>query len=979
MIGNKHIFGSVRIALVATSILATVPAFAQLSTSTVRGTVTTEQGAASGAQITVANTETGQIIETKSGGSGDYNLAGLKPGTYDITVVAGEEKAARRVTILVGQTVDVDIALSKGDASTDIIVLGYVKETKTSEIATNVTAQQIRTLPQTDRNFLAFTALAPGVRFNDNDGNNGTRSFTSGASPQSQVNISIDGQSLKSDVLASGFAGQDSSRGNPFPQLAIGEFRVLTQNFAAEYEQAGAATITSITKSGTNTFHGEAFGSFTNKDLIERGFFDKRNNNPKPDFQRVQYGAGLGGPIIKDKLFFFVSYEGNEQTRSRNVVLGSRDADNLARFGSNEGNFSAPFNEKLFFGKITYQPSNSDTIDLSSTLRRERNITDFGGQDAFSRARNIRQETTSVLLKHTHRGDNFLNEASIDYFDSAFQQIPIDTSPAQIFQGVINIGGNANSQNIAQKGYTFRENATFDNIDFAGTHVIKAGFKLAFKDYTLTKSFAATPQFVFREDSGRPIGGIEGNPIDPNTVSDFSFPVSADLLLGSPDATVRAKNTQFGIYVQDDWKANDKLTFNIGLRWDYESNLFDNDYVTPANAAAAIRTLPATFYFDPENYITDGTNRKPRLDLFQPRLGFSYDLFGDKSTVIFGGAGRYYDRNNFNNVLDERIRLLQVTGSFQFTAPGTAPGFRNGQPTVAFDPIYLTADGLRTLAASNAQLGVPELFAAPNNALPPRTDQYSLGVRRKFGAIETSITGSYIYGSHGYTHLFATRNDNGLGSCCDTSTVRPFGFGNVLIGSDSLETKYLALYVTIDKPYTQASGYGFNIAYTLAKGRQTGNDLFSLDYLTPRTGGFFPSANDETHRIVASGQVDLPFGLKFSTLSTLGSGTPYDIADFSRGFDFGQSRILLKSGRPPANCLGVFAFCEFNFTLQKEFSVYGGKLGAAVDIFNAFDNKNFGGFDGFVPPTPEVNTNLGNPSNLITQPRSVQFRVFYRF
>ena len=211
------------------------------------------------------------------------------------------------------------------DAGNEIIVRGgLLRETRTSEIATNVSQEQLRLLPQTDRNFLSFAALAPGVRYNDSETD---KSFTSGASPASQVNVFIDGVSLKNKVREGGVAGQQNSRGNPFGQLAVQEFRVITQNYKAEYEQAGAAIITAVTKSGTNEFHGEVFGQYTDRSLTQRSFIDERQGNPKPAFERKQYGISLGGPIIEDRLFFFAAYEGNDQDRAFNVQsTGAPDA-----------------------------------------------------------------------------------------------------------------------------------------------------------------------------------------------------------------------------------------------------------------------------------------------------------------------------------------------------------------------------------------------------------------------------------------------------------------------------------------------------------------------------------------------------------------------------------------------------------------------------------------------------------------------------
>ena len=136
-----------------------------------------------------------------------------------------------------------------------------------------------------------------------------------------QVNVFIDGVSLKNNVQQGGVVGQDVSRGNPFSQFAVQEFRVLTSNFKAEYEDAGTAIITAVTKSGTNDLHGEVFGTFQNDSIDQPGLFPTaRTTSDVPILSATNIGAALGGPIIKDKLFFFANYEGNVQDRALTVT-----------------------------------------------------------------------------------------------------------------------------------------------------------------------------------------------------------------------------------------------------------------------------------------------------------------------------------------------------------------------------------------------------------------------------------------------------------------------------------------------------------------------------------------------------------------------------------------------------------------------------------------------------------------------------------
>ena len=948
------------------TMMAAVPASAQTITATLSGQVRDAQGApVADAVITARNEGTNQTVTTRSDANGQYTLPGLRPAPYTISTTIGGATVTDRVTIEIGQSATLDLSPpavaaaeqpAAGAGDNAIVVTGRrLVETRTSEVATNVSQQQIRRLPQTDRNFLAFTQLAPGVKYNDSETNRG---FQSGASTPAGVNVFIDGVNLKNTVLDQGVAGQQDSRGNPFAQLAVQEFRVITQNYKAEYEQASAAIVTSVTRSGTNEFHGDAFVSYTGKGLTAKNIFDKRANRPEPDFKRTQYGAALGGPIIRDKLFFFGAYEGNDQDRASTVVLGTNDPFFVDQFGDLEGNFTSPFRSDLYFGKLTFLPTDEHTIDLSASRRKETDIGGFGCNFncivSFEAAEDKRNTIDTYLGKWTYRGNGLLNEASIDYLNYNYNPTSLSpNSPTFEYEGIIIFGGKDGSQDIKQRNLTFRNDLTIPDVTFAGTHTFKMGIKYSRQRYEFNKLFNVQPKYVFRGP-------------------DYSFPQQAFLGLGDP--TIKARNNVFGIYVQDDWDVTDKLQLNLGIRWDRESNMFNNKYVTPANAAALLRALPQTDYFDADDYITDGGDR-PVYDMIQPRFGFSYDFFDNQSTVLFGGFGRYYDRNVFNNTLDERFRLQYTIGRFEFSEDGSP---RNGIPTVAWDPAYLTREGLIALQAS-ALTGLPELFAVKNNAKPPRTDQFSLGVRQRLGKSWTaSITGSYIRGKNGYTHLFATRQNNGTGNCCDVALANSFGYANVLIGSDSLDTRYKALYLTLDKPYSVASGWGVNIAYTLQKAEQNGNDLFSLDRVTPDDYGFRDKAGIERHTLVIGGLIDLPWGLKASTLTKLGSGQAYQTFFTT---DFSVDNNVIGAAFPDKNCLGLFARCEVDVTLEKEFKLFGThRATIALDVFNLFNNKNYTAFNSFVCcGAPPENFNFGRPNALLTLPRRLQLRAGYRF
>ncbi len=241
-----------------------ITAQGQTTTATIRGSVNDESGNIfPGAEITATNVNTGFRYQATAQSDGTFNLGGLTPGRYRIEVSGPSYKqSTKEMTVLVGQTIDTDFKLSPDLVlMEEITVVGtdVAVETRTTEVATNVTTRQIENLPQGDRNFLNFAALAPGVQLSTDPNRKELRGGAQGAS---STNVFIDGVSLKNDVIQGGVIGQDASRGNPFPQNAVQEFRVITQNYSAEYQKASSAIISAVTKSGTNLFAGDVFYFF---------------------------------------------------------------------------------------------------------------------------------------------------------------------------------------------------------------------------------------------------------------------------------------------------------------------------------------------------------------------------------------------------------------------------------------------------------------------------------------------------------------------------------------------------------------------------------------------------------------------------------------------------------------------------------------------------------------------------------------------
>ena len=935
-------------------------ALAQLTTGTLRGRITMSgaPAPANTARIEGAHLDSGYLVQATPGSGGAYTITGLRPGTYRFVVeVSGYDAVVREVRVGVGETVTLDVDVTEEMPIEEIVVTGRANlAAKTSEVGLNIDQAVINNLPQNNRNFLNFAALAPGIRISDDEFR---KEFSSGGLGASQTNVFVDGVSLKNNVTQGGLVGQDASRGNPFPQLAVKEFRVLTQNFKAEYEQAGSAIITAVTRSGGNDFRGDVFGNFQSRTLVANDIFTERREEPKPAYKRYQFGGFVSGPIIKDQLHFFATYEGNIQDRANRVTLGTPTTENLERFGQYEGSFTSPFRGHLGFGKLSWQPDPANTVEVSVSIRRESDVRSFGGETSFETAENVRNNVYTTVLRHRYSGRAWQNEASFDFLHSQFN--PVSLNPDLVgleYQGAVRIGGRDTSQNILQKGFTVRDSVSLTDLWWLGAHLVKIGAKVSFQDYSVDRTLFGNPTFRFRD---APVDGL-------------SFDVPFEAQYGVGDPVVSSDNWQFGLFVQDDWEVTDRLTINVGVRWDVETNPLNNDYVTPPQVretaiavAEQVRALNGPGFFDVENYLTDGSNRPVFLGAIQPRIGFSYDVFGDLGTVFFGGAGRYYDRTLFNTGVDERLRQQYAVRTFLFSEDGQP---RGGAETIRWRPEYLSVNGLDALIESGTAPN-PEIFLLENDTRPVRTDQLSLGVRQQVGPLNASVTYSHIRSAHGVGFYPANREATGDRNFLPV----PNNFGNILISADDRASWYHGMYVTVEKPYRPNSPWGLSLAYTLAWAEHRGFD-FNFDFPTIKDSPVVPTGNDERHRFVLAGIVGLPLGLKLSTLITLGTGTPYTIID-DREPGSSLNRVRHQAGRPP----GGLNYRQVDLRLEWDYALVGDyRVRASVEAINIFNFANFADYDGNIPADgPSANPTFGQPRQITGPTARWQFGLAMGF
>ena len=966
---------------VALAVLSTNVAMAQNATGTMRGVVTGSGGTGvSDAQISARNVESGVVRNTTSRDEGIYVLPGLAPATYDVTVRRiGTTAVTRRVVIQIGATQIQNFSLTDRPTQLQgvVVTAAPTVETRTSEVATNVSEAQITKLPTASRNFLDLAALAPGVTVTEDRINSTSfRTFSAGGQPASAVNLFIDGTSFKNDLTSGGVAGQDASRGNPFPRNAIQEYRVISQNFKAEYQKASSAVITATTKSGGNEWHGNLLVGYQNASFVSLDTFQRadQKNNPttfrKPPYNRTLTAISAGGPIVRDKLHFFGSYEGNIQNRSSRVNFNAPPAGfpalDSVRLSQYNGTFGSPFRENLFFGKISNAINDRSTAEFSVSHRNETDVRDFGGGVAYEAALNYRQNVSVGQLRYNYFVGPWLNEAKVDY--SRFQRAPkpnnaITSRVYQYSNSDQRIGGFLSTQDFTQKRLGFRDDLTYSGFRMFGEHVIKGGGNVDFVKYDIIKDNDGTPKFTYRDIANSGNG---------DQVYNYNTPYQLNYGTGNPN--FNANNNQVGMYLQDDWTPVERLTVNLGIRWDFESRMMNYDYVTPKNVVDTLTRynsqLPTPL--DLSRYISTGNNRKPFYGAFQPRLGFSYGIDKQNKTTVFGGFGIYYDRSLFDISIDETQKITHPSYTVTFAPRGMAPA--GGQ--VAFQDSYLTADKA-TLDALVGRSGQPEAWLIDRAAKVPKSRQWNFGVRQLINEYALSATWAAVRGEDQLTLNWANFGLNPNGSCCTNFNIGAHGFNNFIYSTNDAKTWYDALQMQLDRPYSRGSlqefGWGGGLAYTFAKREVQGVDNLGEVFAFPNAQNIprHPT-NDEKHRVVANWITDVPylFGIQFSGLATFGGAYTQDVGCPGRFCGVGYERGGFKVP-------GTFPYRNVDMRFRKDFPNFGRSqsFGLTLDLFNAFNRDNFGCYR----TGNRKDANFGTPGCVVADARRYQIGAEYDF
>jgi Carboxypeptidase regulatory-like domain/TonB dependent receptor-like, beta-barrel len=951
--------GLERAALCGALVWAALPAAAQQTTGNINGRILDEQGTAvPGVTMTATHNATGFVRSGVSDEEGIYRLNALPVGTYDVVAsLTGFSTVSKPgIVVNVGQTLDVNFDLKVAQVAENITVTTGTPliETSSSAVGGVVDIGRIESLPLNGRQFANLAATVPGVGlgFHADPTKSTQYSPQIGGGNGRNVNYQIDGGDNNDDTVGGLL--------QLFPLEAIQEFNFVTSRYKAEYGRSNGGVMNIVTKSGSNQLSGTGFTLFRDDAMNARTETERLADAPKQDYRRYQFGGSVGGRIVENKAFFFGAIERTQQDTFQVVNTSGL-------FPEDDGPYATPYRENLLTGKVTLSPPGSHYVTVR--YGRNSNTQPFGAapQAPPSNWGESENEFNSFNVNHNWvLSSTILNEFVFQYADFANAITANSGDPTQTFPNGVAIGQNANTpQSTEQKKWQFRNDISWSLSRLGGLgHSFKAGVNYVHEPHLLASANNGTNDYAYTHltnDLNGPLSLITRN----GGLSEASTPL--DL---------------FSAYVQDDWRLTDRLTLNVGLRYDvvtgYQIDQSLNPNFTKTVAAARaglLEGIPGLENFDEE----------PREDYdnFQPRLGVVYDVRGDGKDVIRGGWGVYYDVSYTNSsVLFPAFDANGIGFGRIFEVTNTA-GIRN--PDGSF---YAIGQPISNIADQNQadpnQLPLIGQFLDPRIE-QPYTRQASVGWSHELMS-NTVVTVDYVR-IDGRDLNIRPR----LNTINPATGVRYLAFLNLVPNVATTrpavsrgKSQYDGLILGLKR--RMSAGVDVTATYTLSDSKSTigtASDELSLDNIQDATNPFDAPVQfgpnrrtDARHRGTISAVLQLPFAITASPFFIFRSALPVnitegvdrnrdgqlnDIPDRAYAFDGVGNAPKDLGPCETVNCGRGAKNTQFNLRVTKAFNLGRGlRLEAIGEVFNLFNAKNP---DGFHPISGQNRRLVGGQAN----------------
>ena len=907
--------------------------FAQ-ARGTISGRLTDPAGAVvPGASVTVTNTGTSVSRNTSTNAEGLFNVPALDPGVYDLRVEKSGFSPATKVgvNLLSDTTLTLDFALSVAGSTQQVEVAGDspLVEITQSAVSGSLQTSEVQNLPILNRNWTGLVTLIPGAR--PAPAHNTTKqalgnSLSFGGGSGRNVEVNVDGIDNRDDIIGGPMMN--------FTLEGIQEFKVLSHEFSAQYGRTDGAVVEVVSKSGTNHFHGSAFGYGRNDALTAIDYFSEpaHGGAGKPSYSRENFGGSFGGPIKRDKVFFFGAVERVQQNlvQTEPVAL-YQQAVLLARYLPAAGVVPAqtipiPFRDNMYTLKGDYQINqhhslfvrwaqqiNNQDNDLITTTHPDLSVSSIDTNHLWSI---VGSETWLI-------GSNAVNTFGFQRNEmNTVTGIPggLSATIHPIIQNLTfpSVGTGtptSTTQNFLQSRYQFRDDYTRQ----IGAHSLRIGGDFSFyPQIDIRLDIGLRGQITFLKDPSAIVALPQGF-ATPGLISTI---VIGDRAAGGPPADSNTSDQrQFGVYVQDDWKLRPSFTLNLGLRYDLDINWYDQPEIQNNRTYLALKAVGSPYGKLPQTPTKD----------FSPRFGFAWDVAGNGKNVIRGGFGIYFDQWSQSYAYSSNVQSKPTLALATTYVAQQLTSYVYGQPLPAGPPALPTQ--------LPPQGNISGTVIDPN-VTDPYDLQYHIGYTRQLTpnmVLSTDYT--HIQGVH-EVRFAAGLNINPIESpawdpnatsynncgipagvsyrrlqCQFAAAVQNNpGLIGLTAGSSSITRTYkdgTFLGAITDNPSNSRSRFDEYIVHLERRGRRiTLQGTYTLAWSdafggclgggggggTPYTfcqlpvnqfaptapSEWGPTVDDERHRGVISAVVNLPWNLQVSPIFQVGSARPYTLTN---GFD----------------------------------------------------------------------------------------------
>jgi hypothetical protein len=969
----------------------------QASTGQIAGLVLDSQGAAiADATVKATNVETGLESTTKSGPSGVYRIVLLPPGIYKVTAEAKgfATTTVSNVEVVVGRTTDVNITLGvSGVQEVVTVTAGTVQvQTTRSEADAVLNQQAINDLPINGRRFHDFITLTPTAQVEPQR----NQISLVGQRGIYGANINIDGVDFNQPFFGGIRGGERSNNAFTVPQEAIKEFQVVAAGYTAEFGRSTGGIVNAVTKSGTNEFHGSAFYLHRPKELARKNlFFDalelnlRREVTPAPTQQ--QWGGSFGGPIKKDKAFFFGAYE-QQRFRNRREVFfdllsnftptpATQEA--FDHFKSLQVPFITTNDAIAFLGRFDYEINRNHRFNIrySHSNNEALNANSVGNQlfpttvSALSNNGTEKDNTNIVVGQMTSLlSVSLVNELRAQYAREERPRLANSIEPN--VTTAIGRFGTVNFLPTTQ--FDWRAQVADNLVWSRGAHTIKFGGE--YNHVFIDQTFGFNQTGVFNI-SGTNVATIldilsyTPNITGPGTILNRFDSTAVTFLRQIGNLRAAYSTNEIAFFAQDSWRILPNLTFNYGLRWEGQFN------PSPQANNSEMINLVKDFRF-PLGYVVDPTKIPDDTKQFGPRVGFAWDPFKSSKTVVRGYAGIYNARTPMLIFAGPFNNFRNPPGDLSIQLPLSTASLPPGNPLKSCNTVYcqlklvgidlnnfplnklpiITADQVKSVAAAlgltnfSPFTGSQPILMAPNFR-NPRSYQAGFGIERELAkGFTLGADFSYV----NTIHLERNREVN-----LPAPTIRPtdpaqrpfYGLrsgatrpipqlGSIQLRESSARSLYRAL--TVRAKFQRKWGQ-FNAFYTLSKSlsdddneRDAGGISYDDSFnLKPEYG---PARLDRRHQFLFSPIFFLPLGFDLSSAFRIMSGRPIDA---TLGTDANED--LVTNDRPylaPAipfqrNMFRNRPIYYIDMRAQKRFNLgEARRLIFSVEIFNLFNLEN---------------------------------------